>query len=153
MSGGLTIFPMTLRGANAYIEAHHRHHKKVRGHKFSIGLKLGDETVGVCVVGRPVARGLDDGLTAEVTRLCTDGVQHGCSMLYGAAWRAAKAMGYRHIVTYILTSESGISLKAAGWDIESEVRGRSWSCESRPRLDKHPLDDKVRWGKQMKEIQ
>lgn len=111
----LELIPMTLREANAFVEQHHRHHKPVVGHKFSIGVSDGEKVVGVAIVGRPVGRFLDDGWTLEVTRLCTDGTHNACSMLYAAAWRAARAMGYRRVVTYILESETGASLKAAGW--------------------------------------
>jgi len=77
--------------------------------------------------------------------VATDGTRNACSMLYGAAWRAAKALGYRKLITYTLASEPGTSLRAAGWSVVGEVRGRSWSCASRPRVDKHPLQDKLRW--------
>ena len=107
----LEVCPMTLKEANAYVEQHHRHHKPVVGHKFSIGCSDGEKIVGVAIVGRPVARHLDDGWTLEVNRLCTDGTRNACSMLYAAAWRAARAMGYKRLVTYILESESGVSLK------------------------------------------
>lgn len=121
----------------------HRHHRPVVGHKFSLGASLGSNLVGVCIVGRPVARGRDDGITLEVTRLCTDGTLNACSFLYGAAARAATALGYHRIGTYILASEPGTSLKAAGWRLVKVVSGRSWSCPSRPRKDNHPLGDKV----------
>lgn len=144
----LDLCPMELDEANAYIEANHRHHGPVVGHKFSIGLARENEICGVAVVGRPVARGFDDGLTLEVTRLCTDGTRNACSKLYGAAWRAAKALGYKKLITYTLASESGDSLRAAGWKVTHEVRGRSWTTPSRPRVDKHPLQDKLCWEAQ-----
>lgn len=103
----LEITPMTLKEANAYVEQNHRHHGPVVGHKFSIGCSDGEKIVGVAIVGRPVARHLDDGWTLEVNRLCTDGTRNACSMLYAAAWRAARAMGYKRLVTYILESENG----------------------------------------------
>jgi len=137
--------PITLAEANAFVEQHHRHHKKVVGHKFSIGAVKDDRIVGVVIVGRPVARGRDDGLTLEVTRLCTDGTRNACSFLYGAAARAAFALGYKRIGTYILASERGKSLTSAGWRMIGEVKGRSWSCRSRPRIDKHPITDKTLW--------
>lgn len=143
----MRITPITLRAANAFVAEHHRHHGVSRGHKFSIGLKCGDELIGCVIVGRPVARMLDDGHTAEVTRLCVlDPAPNACSKLYRAAWRAAKEMGYRRIVTYVLASESGASLRAAGW-VRSEVEsgGGSWSRPSRGRTDSHPLEAKVRW--------
>lgn len=148
MSGkdtALEVVPMTLSEANTYVEREHRHHGKVVGHLFSIGLVSGNEIVGVCIVGRPVARARDDGFTAEVTRLCTDGTPHACSKLYAAAWRAARAMGYRRIGTYILAAEPGTSLKAAGWKMIGSTPGRSWSVPSRPRVDKHPLGQRTLW--------
>ena len=105
----LEIVPMTLREANAFVEQNHRHHGATVGHKFSIGLSDGEKIVGVAIVGRPVSRHLDDGWTLEVNRLCTDGTRNACSMLYAAAWRAARAMGYKRVVTYILDTENGAS--------------------------------------------
>lgn len=137
--------PLTLSEANAFVAQHHRHHKPVVGHKFSIGAVKDDKVVGVVIVGRPVARGRDNGVTLEVTRLCTDGTRNACSFLYGAAARAAFALGYKRIGTYILASEPGASLSAANWRMISEVRGRTWSCQSRPRVDKHPITDKTLW--------
>jgi hypothetical protein len=139
----LQPLPLPLDEANAFVAQHHRHHQPVRGHKFSIGAALGDEIVGVVIVGRPVSRRRDDGETLEVTRLCTDGTRNACSFLYGAAARAAFALGYRRIGTYILASEPGTSLKAAGWRQIGETPGRSWSVPSRPRVDKHPLQGRL----------
>jgi hypothetical protein len=100
----------------------------------------------VIVVGRPVARHLDDTWTLEVTRCCVlEGVKNAASMLYGAAWRAGKALGYRRMITYTLAKEPGTSLRAAGWTSLYQTPGRSWSCESRPRVDKHPLGQKTLW--------
>jgi hypothetical protein len=132
-----------LAEANAFVAQHHRHHKPVVGHLFSIGAVAGKKIVGVAIVGRPVARMRDDGMTAEVTRLCTDGSKNACSFLYGAAARAAFALGFTRIGTYILASENGASLRASGWRMIGEVQGRSWSCVSRPRVDKHPLQAKL----------
>ena len=101
---------------------------------------------GVCTVDKPVARALNDGYTVEVTRVATDGARNACSMLLGGARRAAFALGYAKIVTYTLSIEGGASLRGAGWTREADVKGRSWSCPSRPRDDKHPLIDKVRWS-------
>jgi len=129
--------------ANAFVERHHRHHKPVVGHLFSIGAADGDEIVGVVIVGRPVSRFRDDGVTAEVTRLCTDGTRNACSFLYGASARAAFALGFKRIGTYILATEPGTSLTAAGWRLIGETPGRSWSVPSRPRVDKHPLQKKM----------
>ena len=112
---GLEVVPITLKEANQFVRDHHRHHGPVTGHKFSIAASDGERIVGVVIVSRPVSRHLDDGWTLEVTRLCTDGTRNACSMLYAAAWRAARAMGYKRLITYILESENGASLRAAGW--------------------------------------
>ncbi len=108
--GRLRVVPMTYRAACAFVRAHHRHHGPPQGHKFSIGLVAGDATlVGVAMVGRPVARHLDDGRTAELTRLATDTTRNACSALLAAAWRTARSMGYQRMITYTA------SLRAAGW--------------------------------------
>lgn len=143
----LTIERLELAEANAFVREHHRHHKPVVGHLFSIGAALDGKIVGVAIVGRPVARSRDDGVTAEITRLATDGTHNACSFLYGAAARATFALGFKRIGTYILASEPGTSLAAAGWRQIGEVRGRSWSCSSRPRIDKHPLQNKFLFEK------
>jgi len=145
----LGLKPITYREACEYITLHHRHHKPPQGWKFGIACTLEDKVVGVITVGRPVARSLDDGFTAEVTRCCTTGERNVNSKLYGAASRACKAMGYKKIITYTLTSESGVSLKASGFIAQHTVRGRSWACPSRPRQDKHPLVDKQYWEKDL----
>jgi hypothetical protein len=129
--------------ANAFVRQHHRHHQPVVGHLFSIGAVLGDDIVGVVIVGRPVSRFRDDGMTAEVTRLCTDGTRNACSFLYGCASRAAFALGFKRIGTFILASEPGTSLTAAGWRLVGETPGQSWSVPSRPRVDKHPLQKRL----------
>ena len=136
--------PLTLAEANAFVAQHHRHHKPVVGHKFSLGVALGEKIVGVVIVGRPVSRHRQqDGLTLEVTRLCTDGTRNACSFLYGAAAKATFALGYTRIGTYILAREPGTSLTAAGWRQIGETPGRSWSVPSRPRVDTHPLEPRL----------
>jgi hypothetical protein len=92
-----------------------------------------------------VARALDNGWTLEVTRCCTDSTPHAASMLYAAAWRAAKALGYTRLITYTLISEPGTSLKAAGWKTLYTTDGGSWNCPSRPRVDKAPTVQKHLW--------
>jgi hypothetical protein len=128
----MNIVPVTFRQAAAFVTRHHRHNKAPRGMKFAIGLERDGELVGVAVVGRPIARHLDDGFTAEVNRTCVlDGVPNGNSMLYGAAWRAAKALGYRRLITYTQATESGVSLRAAGWHLIAERPARkSWAESS-----------------------
>lgn len=134
---------MKLDEANAFVRLLHRHHGKVVGHKFSLGAVKDGELVGVAIVGRPVARRRDDGRTLEVTRLCTDGTKNACSFLYGACARAAFALGYGRIGTYILKSEDGTSLTACGWRLIGETQGGSWSRPSRHRTDTHPLGQKL----------
>ena len=141
----LTLQPITYSEACAFITKHHRHHRPPQGWKFGIAVNDGNNVVGVVTVGRPVARHLDNGWTLEVTRCCTDGTQHAASMLYGAAWRAAKALGYKRLITYTLAEEAGTSLVAAGWKSLYETDGGSWSCVSRPRIDNHPLGQKTLW--------
>lgn len=140
---GLGLCTVSLDAANAFVAEHHRHHKPVVGHKFSLGAVLEGTLVGVAIVGRPVARMRDDGSTLEVTRLCTDGTRNACSFLYGAAARAAFALGYKRIGTYILASEQGRSVVAAGWREIGRTSGGSWSRESRKRDDKHPTIPKT----------
>lgn len=139
----MAVIAVDLAEANAFVAAYHRHHRPVVGHKFSIAAVLGETIVGVAIVGRPVARSRDDGETLEVTRLCTDGTKNACSFLYGAAARATFALGFKRLGTYILASEPGTSLTAAGWRFIAKVRGRSWTTPSRPRVDKHPTQDKL----------
>lgn len=141
----MTIVPLDLAEANAFVALHHRHNEPTIGHKFSLGLVHEDRIVGVAIVGRPVSRALDKELTVEVLRNCTDGTRNACSALYGAAWRAARALGYRKLITYTQKSEGGASLRAAGLRVVGEVRGRSWNTPSRPRVDTAPWQDKLRW--------
>lgn len=127
----LTIQPVTFRQACAFVAEMHRHNKPPRGHKFSIGCFDDDRMVGVAMIGRPVARALDDGLTAEVNRTCTDGHRNANSMLYGAAMRACKAMGYLRVLTYTQEDETGASLKAVGFIRDKELEARkSWAESS-----------------------
>ncbi len=141
----LEIQPITFREANAFIKKHHSHHKPPQGCKFAIAINNGNEIVGVITVGRPIARNLDNGWTAEVTRCCTDGTKNAASMLYAAAWRAARAMGYKRLISYTLSSEYGISLVAAGWHLIGQTSGDTWNRPSRPRLDIHPIGQKTLW--------
>ncbi len=135
-----------LAEANAFVAERHRHHPPVVGHRFSIGAFLGEQLVGVVIVGRPVARMRDDGLTCEVTRLCTDGTKNACSFLYGAAARAAFALGFVRIGTYTLPDEGGASLRASGWRLIGERGGGEWTTPSRPRKTaKHPTSTKLLW--------
>lgn len=140
----LRLQPVSLRDAFAFVQAHHLHPRPPQGGKFAIGVSLSGKLVGTVIVGRPVARAYDNGLVAEVT-CCTDGTTNACSMLYGAAWRAARAMGYLRLITYTLASESGVSLKAAGYRNVGLAGGRTWDRPSRMRTDTHPIEQKTLW--------
>lgn len=141
----LTVVPCSMQDARAFVLAHHRHHKPPPSGLFALGAAVGEKMVAVCIVGRPIARMLDDGWTAEVTRLCSTGERNACSILYSAAWRAARALGWRKLVTYTLPEEGGASLRAAGWRCIGEAGGGTWDRKNRPRVDTHPLQVKLRW--------
>ena len=147
----LMVTPINLDEANAFVEQHHRHHKPVPGAKFCVAVSQEDEVRGVAIVGRPVSRVLDDGWTLEVNRCCTDGTRNACSMLYANAGKASKAMGYTSLITYTLESEGGSSLRGAGWRCVGKATtriGQGWNVKSRPRVDTHPLQQKLRWEAQ-----
>ena len=148
----LTLTSIRLADANAFVAAHHRHHRPVTGHKFSLGCEQDGRLVGVAIVGRPVSRYLDDGKTLEVNRLCTTGEKNACSFLYGAAARAAKALGYRKIITYTLASEPGASLRAAGWRCAGLAGGLRWTGKRRPPQDLYPAEQKLRYEKEVHPI-
>lgn len=141
----LTVIPITISDAKVFVGQNHRHHKPPQGGLFAVACAEGETVVGVAIIGRPVSRMLDDGWTAEVTRLATDGTRNACSILYSAAWRASRSLGYRRLVTYILDTEPGTSLKAAGWKCVGEAGGGKWSRKGRPRVDSHPTQLKFRW--------
>lgn len=160
----IKAIPIELRDAQNYINEHHRHHQAAHRDKFRLAAMDDDgNLVGVVQVGRPVSRVLDDGKTLEVLRLCTNGQKNVCSFLYSRAARIAKELGYTKIITYILESESGMSLKASGWKKEADgVGGSSWNVPSRPRevvatqmslfpeKPKYPVNEKKqRWSKQL----
>lgn len=127
----LEVVPLSLRQAAQFVQRHHRHNKPKRGHKFALGVRRGVDLVGVAIAGRPIAPALDDGRTLEVNRTCTDGTPHVNSMLYGAVWRAARAMGYLRCLTYTQGTESGASLRAAGWLRVRELEARGdWKHHS-----------------------
>lgn len=142
----LTLQPITFAAAKAYIAEHHRHHLPPQGWRFGVSVVCDAGAIhGVITIGRPVSRHLDDGHTAEVTRCCTDGARNACSLLYAAAWRASRALGYRRLITYTLDTESGVSLRAAGWKQTATTAGGEWSSPSRPRATAAPTCKKLRW--------
>src|ERR1700744_4660255 len=142
---------LELKDANEFIQRLHRHHKPVVGHRFSLGAQQhSGDLVGVAIVGRPVARRICQSTVVEVTRLCTDGPKNACSFLYGAAARAAKALGYAMIQTYILESEPGTSLLATGWERGHTTKAGEWNRPSRGgRRTDQPNCAKVRWFKDL----
>ena len=119
----LIAIPLSLKQANTFVDELHRHHNPSMGDKFRVGVSDGNKLVGVAQVGRPVSRYLDDGQTLEVIRCCTDGTKNACSFLYSRCARIAEEMGYKKIITYILASELGSSLKASGWHCEADNAG------------------------------
>lgn len=154
---GIDLRPVKRDEARLFLR-HHRHHPVPVGWLWLHGAHDdAGQLVGVAVCGRPVSRELDDGLTMEVTRMCTVGAMNTDSMLYAAAERAAKAKGYRRWLTYLMAEEwdrfndegkriGGAGVRAVGWKELWRVKGRTWDCESRPRTDKHPTVDKVAVG-------
>ena len=144
----LVIIPLTLAEANALVARLHRHHKKVVGHRFSLGVRVGEKLAGAAIVGRPIARMTSQYDIVEVTRLVTDGTQNACSILYAACARVAREMGFQSIQTFILESEPGISLRAAGWKLKGITSGGDWNTPSRKgRRTDQPMTPKQCWWK------
>lgn len=145
------VVPLTIAEANELVSRWHRHHEAAIGHRFSIGVVDGDGVPhGAAIVGHAVARlAGTPRAVAEVTRLVTDGTYNACSMLYAASARAAQALGYERIQTYILDSEQGTSLKASGWTDEGPAGGGDWSDDGRhrKRARSFPKTMKRRWAK------
>ena len=145
--------PISQKKAFTFIKEHHRHFKSIQGDIFRIGLLKDDTLIGVISVGRPVSRHLDNGYTCEVRRLCING-QHknACSILYSSAARAAKALGYEKIITYILENENGVSVRASGWSLSHTSKGQNWNRTNRPREQKSLFQtlDKVCYYKDLK---
>jgi hypothetical protein len=145
-AGKLAVTPMTISAAKVYIQTHHRHHRPPVSGLFAVGVRKDGELVGVLIVGRPVARmTAQDPHTVEATRCATDGSKNAVSMLYSAAWRAARALGYRKLITYTLPEEGGASMRACGFVCVGEAGGGSWSRKGRERIDMHPTQRKLRW--------
>lgn len=141
----MKIVPIGLRAANEFVAMHHRHHKPVRGCKFCVSVEDGSgEICGVAICGRPLSRYLDNGLTLEITRLCTNGTRNACSMLYGACVKAARALGYEKVITYTLISENGASLKAANFTNDGVAGGAIWTGK-RKRDNGVPAEKKTQW--------
>lgn len=146
----LNAVPLELSQANNFVDRLHRHHDSVHRDKFRVGCEADGKLVGVIQLARPVSRILDNGKIIEVVRLCTDGTPNVCSFLYSRAARIAQEMGYSKIITYILDTENGASLKASGWHKEADTKGQDWSRPSRPRSTTAPTCNKQRWAKNLK---
>lgn len=154
----MKVVPITLRAARAFIAEHHRHNMPPKGWRFGVGLDMNGELMGVATAGQPVSRVLNDGVTLEVTRVCTVGHKNASTMLYGAVCRAAKAMGYERVITYTLDTEPGVSLRAAGFSEVGRGKGsRSWASKTNggrfeatlwgKRLI--PEEDRIRWERRL----
>lgn len=141
----MKLVNLSIAAACEFVERLHRHHRKPQGAKFALGCEVDGRLCGVAIVGRPVSRHRDDGKTAEVTRLCTDGTPNACSFLYARAKRAAQALGFARVITYTLPDEGGASLRGAGWREVGRSVGGSWKRKGRPRADEHPLGEKLLW--------
>lgn len=144
----LQLRPISFHDAAIFVNEHHRHNAAPVGHKYSVACYDGDRLCGVCMVGRPIGRYLDDGLTLEVNRCCTDGTRNACSILYGAAWRAAKALGYKRLITYTRQSENGASLRASGWICDGPAGGTHWTGQRYEQTEMILDEMKVRWRKE-----
>lgn len=140
----MKIVPITFKNASEFVKQYHRHHKAPQGCKFCVGCKDGEQLVGVAICGRPVSRHLDDEKTLEINRLCTNGARNACSKLYGACVRIAREMGYTKVITYILASENGASLKASNFVCEGEAGGTIWTG-ARKRDNGVPQEKKQRY--------
>jgi len=143
----LHLVPCTVRDALSFVAQHHRHHRAPNGGLWAVAVANGDGIVGVAIVAQPLARMLMDGWTCEVIRVAVqEGHPNACSMLYAACRRAALALGWRKLITYTLPEEGGASLRGAGWRVVAErTGGGSWSRLARPRVDTHPMQQKIRW--------
>jgi hypothetical protein len=152
---GLELAEIDLTAAKAFVTEHHAHHKPSLSWRWGHAVYNGPDLIGVCMVGRPVARMIDGATTVEVTRLCVrrdiskDMTWNACSMLYAAAAKEAKRRGFAKVITYILETEAGDTLKAVGWDRETRTKGGSWNRPGRARTDKAPICRKWRYGKML----
>lgn len=147
-TGKLKSRELDFRDACCHVNLHHRHHASPLGHLFSGGVFQDNTLRAAVIVGRPVARALDDGKTVEITRVASDGTRNACSKAMAWAIAEARNRGFKKVISYTLATESGGSLKAVGFELDATTRGGSWNCPSRPRAaDRHPTTPKTRWVK------
>lgn len=139
--------PLHLKQANEFVAEHHRYNLPTVGGKFAVdGDDEDGKLVGVAIAGRPVCRRLDDGLTLEVLRVCTDGTPNACSCLYARCAKIGWLMGYQRIITYTLASEGGASLRAVGATPTGPLESHEWSNPNRPRKSQDVYhEQKFRW--------
>ena len=142
----LRVVPIYHADANEAVRRWHRHNRPTLGAIFCTAV-ADDELRGVAIVGRPIARRLDDGQTVEILRVATDGTRNACSMLYGACRRIAKEMGYARVVTYTLPDEGGASLRAAGYRFDGDAGGSGAMWATRPNRAAEPIGDDLVGGK------
>jgi hypothetical protein len=150
----MRIVPLTLREANDFVELHHRHSARTSndGGKFAIGLYRDSELIGAAIVGRPVARMLQEPGTAELLRCCVsaNAPRNATSRLAARARRIWQLMGGRRMVTYTLARESGASMRGAGFLPDGEVPARAWDTPSRRRQSRAiEREDKLRWASEL----
>ena len=143
----LRVVPIRHAEANEFVRRLHRHNRPTLGAIFCVAVADANGVRGVAIVGRPVARMLDDGATVEVLRVATDGARNACSMLYGAARRVARSLGYKRIVTYTLPQEGGASLRAAGFRCDGAAGKPAHVWHNRPGRSVEPIGDDLVGGK------
>ena len=152
MSKNLSVIPLSLKEANEFVTKHHRHNKKCTGHKFSIGAEYQGRLVGVVIVGRPVARKLDNKFTLEINRNCVldDAPKGTCSFLYAKAIKIWQTMGGKKIITYTLENESGSSLKAVRFNKDTTIRifkkNTGWTTRKNRVWQKVQSIPRIRWS-------
>jgi len=148
------IIPITFEKACRFVNMHHRHHFNSHAHKWSIGYEEEGKLIGVGMIGRPLNRHLDDGLSLEITRVCVlENNPNVCSIIISALCRSAKSMGYKRVYTYTLESESGSSLKGCGFENMATTISKKWvrhrTIQTKLFTNKldHLLENKIRWGR------
>ena len=145
----LTLRPWSVKKATAlaFVKGTHRRLPNIQGAMWCVSVRDGSNVVGVALVGWPAQEWTSDECDVLCVTRCAvrEGYPNACSMLYGAAWRAARAMGARSMVTYTHIDEPGTSLRAAGWVQDGLTDGGEWDRPSRRRAPQLFPDRKRRW--------